>query len=192
MVPLRGWPLLALGTVGFLGGFFYCGWPIHFKYRGLGEVGIFALFGPLMVIGSYYVLTGSFHRDVLIISLPVGFLVAAIVHANNLRDIADDRVAGVTTASSIFGQAFAAIEYYALLAGAYGSVAVMILLGILPISTLVVALSIPPAAKIVKRIAEARGKRTAHLAAIDQMTAQVHLLFGLLLMAGILAGKLLS
>lgn len=192
MVSVRGWPLLLLGIVGFLGGFFYCGWPIEFKYRGLGEIGIFALFGPLMVVGSYYVLTGSFRWDVVAISFPVGLLVAAIVHANNLRDIAHDRTAGIATSSTTFGQGLAAAEYYFMLAAAYASVVVMIFARILPIWTLSVALSIPAALKVVKSIASARGKHTAHLALIDQMTAQVHLLFGVLLMIGIIAGKLLS
>ncbi len=192
MVSVRGWPLLVLGMVGFLGGFFYCGWPIQFKYRGFGELGIFALFGPLMVIGSYYVLTGSFQWDVLLISLPVGFLVAAIVQANNLRDIADDRTSRITTVSNTFGQSFAAIEYYAMVSAAYASVVVMVALGTLPVWTLVVGLSIPPALKVVRQIVSAGGRHTSHLAIIDQMTAQVHLLFGVLLMVGIAIGKLLS
>jgi len=191
MLTVRGWPLFVLGLVGFLGGFFYCGWPIHFKYRGLGELGIFALFGPLMVIGSYYVLTGAFQWDVFSISLPVGFLVAAIVQANNLRDIADDATSGIRTVSLMFGQSFAALEYYAMVGGAYLSVVVMVALGILPVWTLAVALSIPPAIKIVRLIQSSHGRHTSQLAIIDQMTAQVHLLFGLLLILGIGLGKLL-
>ena len=70
-------------------------------------------------------------------------------------------------------------------------VVAMVALGTLPIWTLVVALSIPPAAKIIKLIRSAHGKHTAELALIDQMSAQVHLLFGLLLMVGLALGKLL-
>ena len=190
MVSMRGMPLLWIGLAGLVGGFFYSGWPLELKYRGLGEVVIFALFGPLMAIGAYIVLTGVYSPDVLVISLPVGFLVAAIVQANNLRDIADDAAAGVTTISNAFGQKFAAIEYYAMIVAAYVSVVVMIALGTLPVWTLIVALSIPPAAKIIKLIQSSHGKHTAQLAMIDQMSAQVHLLFGLLLMVGLVIGKL--
>lgn len=191
MVTLRGTPLLWLGIVGLIGGFFYGGWPIEFKYRGFGETVIFTLFGPLMVIGSFYVLTGSFSRDVFFISLPVGFLVAAIVQANNLRDIADDAAAGIVTISNTVGQSFAAIEYYAMVICAYVGVIIMIASGVLPFWTLIVALSILPASKVVNVIRSAGGTHTSDLAVIDQMTAQVHMLFGVLLMIGIVLGKLI-
>ena len=96
----------------------------------------------------------------------------------------------VTTVSNAFGQKFAAIEYYAMIVAAYVSVVVMIALGTLPVWTLIVALSIPPAAKIIKLIQSSHGKHTAQLAMIDQMSAQVHLLFGVLLMVGLVIGKL--
>lgn len=191
MVTFRGMPLLWLGIAGLVGGFFYGGWPIEFKYRGLGEAIIFTLFGPLMVIGSYYVLTGSFSRDVLLISLPVGFLVAAIVQANNLRDIADDTTAGIVTISNTVGQSLAAVEYYVMVVCAYLSVVLMIAFGILPLWTLIVAISAIPASKIVNIIRSAGGRHTSELALIDQMAAQVHLLFGVLLMIGIILGKLI-
>ena len=191
MTYFRGWPLLVLGAVGFLGGFFYCGTPVGLKYRGLGEVVIFLLFGPLMVVGSYFVLTGAFTWLVVAISLPVGFLVAAIVQANNLRDIADDRASGMRTASIAFGSRFAAFEYFAMLAAAYASVAVMIALGVLPVWASLVALSLPPAMKTVGVIRASFGDTGASLASIDEMTAQVHLAFGVLLMAGIGIPKLL-
>ncbi len=191
MVTFRGMPLLWLGVAGLVGGFFYGGWPIEFKYRGLGETVIFILFGPLMVIGSYYVLTGSFSRDVVLISLPVGFLVAAIVQANNLRDIADDAAAGIVTVSNTVGQSLAAVEYYGMVVCAYISVIIMIAFDVLPLWTLVVALSAIPASKVVNVIRSAGGRHTSGLAFIDQMTAQVHLSFGVLLMIGIALGKLI-
>ena len=74
---------------------------------------------------------------------------------------------------------------------AYISVILMIAFGILPLWTLVVALSAIPASKVVNVIRAAGGQRTSGLAFVDQMTAQVHLLFGILLMIGIVLGKLL-
>ena len=76
---------------------FYTGKPIGYKYIALGDFLVFTLMGPLMVIGSYYVLTGDYNTNVLYVSLPVGFLVAAILHANNLRGIVHDTQANVKT-----------------------------------------------------------------------------------------------
>lgn len=190
MVALRGLPLLAFGVVGFLGGFLYCGWPVRYKYRGLGELGVFALMGPLMVAGSYYALTGGLRWEVLPASLPVGLLVAAILQANDVRDIADDRRSGITTMSLTSGRRLAAAEYLAMIVGAYLSVVVMIAAGILPVWTLLVFLSIPPALKVVRLVTRAAA-RSSEIAAADVMTAQLHLAFCGLLIVGILLGKLL-
>lgn len=97
LLAYRGMPIFVLGVIGLLGGFFYTGKPIGYKYIALGDFLVFTLMGMLMVIGSYYVLTGDYNTNVLYISLPVGFLVAAILHANNLRDIVHDTEANVRT-----------------------------------------------------------------------------------------------
>ena len=53
MVFFRGAPVFWLGVVGLLGGYFYTGNPVGYKYIALGDFLVFTLMGPLMVIGSY-------------------------------------------------------------------------------------------------------------------------------------------
>ena len=101
LVALRGMPLLLLGLIGVLGGFFYTGWPVRWKYRAMGDVAGFILMGPLMVISSYFVLTGSYRHSALLVSLPIGFLMDAILHATNLRAIADDAKANIHTLAMV-------------------------------------------------------------------------------------------
>src|SRR5207245_10318406 len=86
----RGWPIVLLGLIGFIGGYFYTAPPFQYKYRALGLPLVFLLMGPLMVVGSYYSVTGSFHPNRLVVSLPVGLLVPAILHGNEWRDFAED------------------------------------------------------------------------------------------------------
>jgi len=90
LVYFRGIPLLMLGIIGLMGGYLYTGKPIGYKYIALGDLCVFILMGPLMVIGSYFTLTGTYHTDILLASLPIGCLVSAILFANNLRDIHHD------------------------------------------------------------------------------------------------------
>jgi 1,4-dihydroxy-2-naphthoate octaprenyltransferase len=181
LVAVRGVPMLALGAAGLVGGFFYCGAPIGYKYRALGDPLVFLLMGPLMVIGSYYALTGTYSSSVLWASLPIGFLVTAILHANNLRDIAHDRDAGVMTVAGVIGHGAAKLQYYGLLAAAYLSVGVMVARGTLPAWALIVLLSLPPAIRNLRAIAASRADAPQEVALIDVRTAQHHLLFGLLL-----------
>ncbi len=185
MVAFRGAPVFWLGVIGLLGGFFYTGKPVGYKYFALGDFLVFALMGPLMVIGSYIVLTGTYAPSVLYVSLPIGFLVAAILHANNLRDIAHDAEANIRTVANILGLNGSRVEYYLLIVAAYLSVVVMVASGTVGIWTLLVFLSLPPALKNMKAVRYARQDDPGAIAMIDVNTAQHHFLFGLLFIIGI-------
>src|SRR2546423_14829177 len=99
----RGWPIVLLGLIGFIGGYFYTAPPFQYKYRALGVPLVFLLMGPLMVVGAYYALTGRYSDQALLASLPVGFLVAAILHANDVRDVDDDARTGFKKLSTLVG-----------------------------------------------------------------------------------------
>ncbi len=190
-VALRGWPILMLGVVGLLGGIFYTARPVGYKYLALGDALVFTLMGPLMVIGSYFVLTDSFHFSVLIASLPVGCLVAAILHANNMRDIDHDRETEVRTVANLLGHDRARVEYYVLVGGAYAAVVGMILGGMVSPWGLLVFATLPLAAKNLQRVVHSQPSQPESIATLDVQTAQLHLAFGLLFSLAILLGALL-
>jgi 1,4-dihydroxy-2-naphthoate octaprenyltransferase len=185
-VAVRGLPILIIGIIGLLGGLFYTAKPVGYKYIGLGDIMVFILMGPLMVVGSYFVLTGGYQNSVLFVSLPVGFLVTAILNANNLRDINYDMQAGIKTISIILGRSKAKIEYYALIAAAYVSVLIMVLAKILPVFSLLVFLSLPLAIKAVISLKKTSLQNTNDIAMLDVRTAQLHLIFGTLLIISII------
>jgi 1,4-dihydroxy-2-naphthoate octaprenyltransferase len=190
-VALRGWPILALGLFGLLGGIFYTARPVGYKYFALGDALVFLLMGPLMVIGSYFVLTGSYSHAVLIASLPVGCLVAAILHANNMRDIDHDRDAHVRTVANLLGHDRSRAEYYFLVGGAYVAVLGMIAGGLVSPWGLLVFATAPLAVKNVRRVIHSQPRRPETIATLDVETAQLHLAFGLLFALAILLGALL-
>jgi 1,4-dihydroxy-2-naphthoate polyprenyltransferase len=191
LVAFRGAPVFWLGVVGLLGGFFYSGKPIGYKYIALGDFLVFTLMGPLMVIGSYYVLTGTYNSTVLYVSLPIGCLVAAILHSNNLRDIVFDGRANVRTVANLLGLKAAKVEYFLLIGAAYASVIIMVVTGTVGVWALIVFLSLPPALKNLKSILGARLDNVGAIAMIDVQTAQHHMLFGLLLTVGLALSAIL-
>lgn len=192
----RGWPIVALGALALTGGFFYAGRPIGYKYFALGDLMVFVLMGPIMVLGAFFTLTGSLDHALLLrvflISLPIGCLVTAILHANNVRDIETDRRAGCRTVANILGHRLAKWEYYTLVCGAFATVVALVLAGVLKPWTLIVFASLPPAIKNLRAMWQARPDTTQTIATLDVRTAQHHLLFGLLYAMGLTLSALIG
>ena len=190
-VALHGWPILLLGVTGLLGGFFYTAGPVAYKYFGLGDLFVFCLMGPLMVIGSFFVLTGTYDHSVLLISLPVGSLVAGILSGNNLRDISHDTQAHIHTTATILGHRWARWEYVGLTLGAYIAVLAMIVFNVLPLWSLLTFFTIPPAIKNINSAMNSHQDNPEEIAMLDVQTAQLHMPFGLLLIISVVLGGLL-
>jgi 1,4-dihydroxy-2-naphthoate octaprenyltransferase len=185
LVLERGWPVLVLGLLGLIGGWGYTAPPLEYKFKAAGIPLVFLLMGPLMVVGAYYVITGQFSWQAVVLSVPVGLLVAAILHGNEWRDITDDARAGMATLSIRYGRRAAYWLYISLVVGAYLALAVAVMFGALPPTSLLAMLSLPLLVRAV-RAAElgVTGQQRA-IAMIDLETAQLHAAFGLLLVLGL-------
>ncbi len=186
LVSLRGKPLFLLALCGFLGVLLYTAEPFCYKYIGLGDFFVFLFMGPLLVTGAYFALTGTYTGAVLYISLPIGFLVTAILSSNNLRDIARDRRAGIITLESLIGFKASQALYIFLIGAAYLSVVILVCAKMLAPPALSVFFTLPLAAKNIRLILESSEAENARISMIDVMTAQLHMAFGLLLTVSIL------
>jgi 1,4-dihydroxy-2-naphthoate octaprenyltransferase len=140
--------------------------------------------GPVMVGGAYYVLTERVTAAALLASLPVGLLAAAILHANNLRDLEFDRAAGKITLATVLGRRRAALEYGLLLAGAYLVVIALVLVEPALWLVTATAVTLPIAARLVRTVAATAEPHV--LNGVLRKTAGLHLRFGLLLTLGLL------
>lgn len=188
LIAARGWPILLLGLIGFIGGYFYTAPPFQYKYRALGLPLVFVLMGPVMVIGGYYATTGGFDPRLLVISIPVGLLVTAILHGNEWRDVAEDSRHGFTTLSAQLGRDAAHWIYVMLVLGAYVAVGLGVMVGALPSAALLTLLSLPLVAWIMRAAELGASGHLRAIAMIDLMTARLHSAFGALLLVGLLVG----
>lgn len=186
-----GLPIVVLGIIGLLGGFFYTGAPLGYKYKALGEPLVFTLMGPLMVLGAYFVQIGQLSWTPVIVSIPISILVAGILNANNLRDIPHDKEAGFVTIPGLLGWSTARIAYHILIISAYVSLIVMVIAKVVPIWSLVALITIIPSLKLHKIAGSAQPMTPSDLAVLDVSTAQLHLQFGLLSTIGVVMGRLL-
>ena len=190
LILARGWPVVALGLLGLVGGFGYTAPPFEYKFRALGLPLVFLLMGPLMVVGAYYVITGTFSWEAVIASVPVGLLVTAILHGNEWRDISDDARAGIRTFSIAAGRRAAHLGYLTLVVGAYIVLALAVAVGTLPPLGLLAMLSLPLLVRAIRASELGASGQQRAIAMIDLETAQLHAAFGFLLALGIAAAAL--
>jgi 1,4-dihydroxy-2-naphthoate octaprenyltransferase len=185
-----GWQILALGAAGLALGVFYTAQPLGFKYVALGDLGIFAAFGPLLVLGAYFVQTEKLDWLPLLFSIPLGLMVDAILHGNNFRDAEADRRVGGRTLAQFLGQQGSRYAYWFLLLSPYafviGFAAVVSPWVLLPIA------SIPLALRLARSISVGGAELRQALAFLPQQTAQLVLLYGGLLALGVLGSEVLS
>lgn len=185
-------PLLwAIGIGGALVAVIYTAGPFPLAYNGLGELAAGIFMGPLIVVGAYYVMArGQLAPDLVWISLPVGLMVAAILHANNLRDMEADRAANKRTLAVLLGRPAARVEYVVLVGGAYVALAGLIVFGAVPVTTALAALTLPEACALIRIFNTVDDPAMLHPA--QGRTARLHGRFGLLMVAGWLAWLLLD
>ncbi|MBI3522848.1 MAG: LLM class flavin-dependent oxidoreductase [Chloroflexi bacterium] len=192
LVAVRGWPVVALGVAGLIGGYAYTAPPFEYKFRALGLPLVFVLFGPLAVAGTQYVVSGFLDPRALIISLPIGLLVTAILHGNEWRDISDDaRVVGDATFSVRAGRSTAHVVYVGLIVAAYMALAVSVVLGTIPPYTLLAVLSLPLLVRSLRSAELGASGQQRAIAMIDLETAQLHAAFGALLVIGLVLATVL-
>lgn len=180
-----GLVIFLLGLIGALGGYFYTRKPFMLKYRGLGIPLIFLLYGPLPVLGSSYLQTGQLGMREILLSIPVGLLTTAILHANDVRDIYHDGKAGIKTLSIIIGRDNAKTLYASFLIASYLSVIIMTLTNATPVWSIAVLITLPLAIGNIKKIYAENGDGMK-IKTLDQDTAKLQMLFGIVFIASIL------
>jgi 1,4-dihydroxy-2-naphthoate octaprenyltransferase len=182
--------LFWIGLGGVLVVITYTAGPFPLAYNGLGELAVFIFMGPVMVLGAYYVMAREFAWTPVLAGIPIGFMVAAILHANNIRDLDADRAVNKRTLAVMLGLRAARIEYIVLVGGAYVAVAALILAGIMPITALLVVITLPEAYRLIRIITTSTETPLLHQA--QGRTAKLHGQFGLWLVIGWLIGLALS
>jgi 1,4-dihydroxy-2-naphthoate polyprenyltransferase len=180
LAALSSWWLVAVGAVCMAAAWTYTGGPLPYGYRALGEVFVFVFFGPVAVVGTTYVQTGTLPGLAFAVSVPIGLLIVAILVVNNLRDIDGDAAVGKRTLAVLLGDRATRIVFAGLFVVAFAVVAAVgvarpwALLGLLA-----APLAVPPVRTVLS------GGRGPALIAALQGTGLVTLATGVLLGAGL-------
>jgi 1,4-dihydroxy-2-naphthoate octaprenyltransferase len=185
LFAIAGWPILAIGVVSVLAMLTYVGGPIPYGYRGLGEVMVFVFFGFVATVGTRFAHDGSAGGSAWIMGAVMGSLAAAILMANNIRDLETDERAGKRTLAVMIGPDRARRLYSILLIGPFAVIAVAAGLGWIPVLAGVTVVLLPLARPLIAKVY--RESSPQSLIAVLGGTARLQLLVALGLAAGALA-----
>lgn len=174
--------LLWIGLGGVLVVVTYTAGPFPLAYVGLGEIAVAVFMGPLMVLGAYYVMARQFDPTPVLAALPIAFMVAAILHANNIRDMDADRAVNKRTLAVRFGLRFARAEYIFLVVGTYVVLAILVIFRIIPWPALLAFVTLPEARRLIQIVTSTT--ETALLHQAQGRTARLHGRLGLFLVIG--------
>lgn len=187
LIYLTGWELLYIGLGGLVCTLLY---PF-FKYRALGDVVIFMAYAFLPTIGTSYVATGAIDWSVWVVGLPVGLITVSILHSNNLRDMKTDARAKISTFAALVGKRSSVVIYLVEVLAPFVSVAVCVILGWLPICSLLVLVALVPGWRACRVMLSYKSGGSDAIANLDQVSAQLQLVFSALFSVGLVLGVLI-
>jgi len=188
IVLMAGIEVLWVGLAGFLLTILY---PT-LKFHALGDLDILLTYGLLAVVGTSWAVSGAFYWDTLWLVLPIGLITVAILHANNTRDIRTDARAGIRTFAMAMGRKWSVAAYTLEVLLPFVLLAVAVALKAVPAGALAAFVALPVAWKNARTMAWLNRDGEAAIAALDEATAQLQLIFSVLLSAAFLLTGLLA
>jgi len=183
LIAIAGWVVAVIGVASIIATLGYVGGPVPYGYRGLGEVFVFVFFGIVATVGSRYVHDRTAPLDAWALAVPVGALIAAILVANNLRDIPTDAAAGKRTLAVLMGRRRTVVLYRALVWGSFGAIGLGALTSVIAPGALL-ALAAAPLALGPSRVVGSATDGPA-LIAVLVGTARLQLVAGVLVAIGV-------
>ena len=185
LLAVTGLPLLWVGIAGVACTLLY---PV-LKYNALGDFDIVMAFAFLPTLGTSYAATGVIDWNVLLVALPVGLITDGILHSNNSRDVVTDRRAGITTMAMSMGPEKSVWLFGFEMLFPYIWVAALSMAGLLPLHTVVIFLTLPIAIGNARTMVKSLRAGSEIIADLDVRTANLQLLFSVLLAAAFFAAK---
>ncbi|PZS34006.1 MAG: hypothetical protein DLM58_06575 [Pseudonocardiales bacterium] len=149
-VALRGWGALILAAIGAVLLYAYDAAPRALKELGLGEVAAFAVWGPLMIGGGYYVITSQLSGEAFLVSVPIGLGVASILIGKHIDQRVFDTSQQQRTLPVLLGERGARLLNQSAVAAMYAVTLVAIAIGSLTVFALVVLVAAPRALRALR------------------------------------------
>jgi 1,4-dihydroxy-2-naphthoate octaprenyltransferase len=159
LIGARGWLVLAFGLAGLALNLAYTAPPLRLKKRGLGELDVLVVWGPLMIAGTYYAATGNVPWQVWLAAIPYGLLCTAVLMGKHIDKLPWDEAAEVRTLPVMLGEPRARTVTAGLMIGFYVAVAACVAVGALPWPALASFGALPLLRRALRALARPRPER---------------------------------
>ncbi|HLF26363.1 MAG TPA: prenyltransferase [Anaerolineae bacterium] len=146
----RGWPLIVFALGGLFISVFYVAPPIRLKHHGLGEPGVFVVWGPLMIGGVYYAVTGAMRPEIFLAGIPYALVVTTVLIGKHIDKLPLDKAKRIHTLPVILGERFALRLNKWLMASFYVITAILIVTKIVGPWAVLVVFAIPRLIAVLK------------------------------------------
>lgn len=182
--------LLWIGAAGIFLSLAYTAPPFRLVHRGLGEICVALGFGPIMTLGSYFVVVERLNWEAFYASLPVALFIMLVLYVNQIPDRPADERTGKRTIVVRLSRPAIVTGYAASVAVAFGLIVVGALTGLMPVWTLIALAAVPLALKVYRGISSHYDSPYELMGAMGQNVA-LHFAAGMGLIAGYLLDILL-
>lgn len=184
------WWVAVIGALSMLVGYLYNAGPLPIASTPFGELFSGLFMGPVIIMITYFIQTGSLSWSFFLVSLSIGLLIGAINLANNIRDLDGDKEHGRKTLAILLGRPRAIRLLASIFVVAFAFIILLVVLNVVTPWALLVLLSIPKAMQAVRQF---KGKSLAYeMMPAMKSTAQLNTLFGFLLTIGLIVGFLVT
>lgn len=146
-----GWQVLVFAALGLFISVFYVAPPLKFKHHGLGEPGVFIVWGPLMIGGTYFVTAGQLpSAGIWLASIPYALAVTTVLIGKHIDKLNQDKDKGINTVPVALGERNSIWLNMGMMVAFYLVVAILVLTGTLGVWVLLVLLAIPRLIQVLK------------------------------------------
>lgn len=184
------WWIAVIGIICMTAAYFYTGGPYPIAYTPFGEL-VAGFFMGVVIIGiTYYIQAGTISAKIYLLSLPTSITIGAILTANNIRDLDNDKENGRKTLVILLGKKNSIIFIGSMFAVAYALIVAFVIAQLMTPFVLISLASIPIAIKATKGFI---GK-TEPIEMMPAMaaTAKTNTIMGFLIVIGLIVGNIFS
>ncbi len=182
--------ILYIGLTGIFLGFFYTSAPLKLGYRGLGEIAVAIGFGPLIVLGSFFVQAKALSFEAFFSSTPAAILIGLVLFINEFPDYDPDKRSHKRNLVVMLGKETAKYIYIISLLLCYLIVAIGVGFKIMPFTAMIIFITLPLALKTISILLKHYDK-IHELTPVNLATIKLHMLIVTFIAIGFLFGKAL-